>query len=87
MLTPGYRPDSKPRTTTRPRLSPVALRRQAIDIAVGLDVQGAPAVAAIVLVEVARRDAGGGMSDAAFKGWLGAIAHIRPTCSLVQGQA
>ncbi len=55
----------------------VALRSHAIDVAAGLDVRGAPAVAAAVLAEVARRDSGAGMSDRAFEAWLDAVARIR----------
>ena len=60
-----------------PARNAVALRRRAIDVAAGLDLRGAPAVAAAVLVEVAQRDSGAGMSDPTFGAWLDAVARIR----------
>lgn len=53
------------------------MRPHALDVAVGLDVLGLPAVAATVLAEVARRDVGGGMCDQTFAAWLYAVARIR----------
>lgn len=58
-----------------------ALRRRAIDIAAGLDLHRAPAVAMAVLAEVAQRDAGAGLSDGSFEAWLDAVTRIRPAAA------
>ena len=87
MLTPDTFSGSVQQSFRRSLPNPAALRRRAIDVAAGLDLQGAPAVAAAVLIEVVNRDAGFGMSDRAFEAWLGAVAHIRPAWSPPPGRA